>query len=77
MGRKQLYGYLKQQTSEISHQKTWTRKENLMRKTEHLLIEVQSHEDNIYQSIDKIIKEDCRLCGDIFQMINHTIESHT
>ena len=37
---KQLYGYFKRQTSDISHEKTWTwqRKGNLNRETESLFI---------------------------------------
>ena len=40
MGRKKLDGFFKRQTSEISHEKTWTclRKGNLKRETKSLLI---------------------------------------
>ena len=42
---KQLYRHFKRQTSEISHEKTWTwlRKGNLERETESLLIEAQNN----------------------------------
>ena len=42
---KQLYGYFKQQTDEISHKKTWTwqQKENFERETESLLIATQDN----------------------------------
>ena len=42
---KKLYGHFKRQTSEISHEKTWTwlRKGNLKRETESLLIAVQNN----------------------------------
>ena len=41
----QLYGHFKQQTSEISHEKTWTwiRKENLKRETESFQIAAQNN----------------------------------
>ena len=41
---KQLYGYFKLQTSEISHQKTWTcrRKGKLRRETDFLIIAVEN-----------------------------------
>ena len=42
---KQLYGYFKQQTSEISHKKTWTwvKKGNLKKETESLLMVDQNN----------------------------------
>ena len=45
MGRKQLYGYFKQQTNEISHEKTWTwlRKWLFNKETEALLIAAQNN----------------------------------
>ena len=43
MWRKQLYGYFKRQTNEITHEKklTWLRKGNLNTETESLLIAAQ------------------------------------
>ena len=67
---KQLYGYFKRQTSEISHEKIWTwpRKGNLKRETEFLL---KASQDNairinyIKTKIDKTLQNNnCRLCGD-------------
>ena len=45
MGRKQLYGYYKQQTCEIAGEKIWTwlRKGILKRETESLLIAAQNN----------------------------------
>ena len=42
---KQLYGYFKQQTSDIAHEKIWTqlRDENLKRETEYLQIAVRNN----------------------------------
>ena len=42
---KQLYGYFKRQTSEMSHEKTWTglRKGKIKRETESLLIAAQNN----------------------------------
>ena len=36
-GKKQMYGYFKRQTIEISQKKTWPRKRNLKREKESLL----------------------------------------
>ena len=50
---KQLYGYFKQQTSEISYIKTWIRlrRGNIKRETESILIAAQKqrHKDQLYQ----------------------------
>ena len=45
MGRNQLYGHFKRQTSEISLEKTWTwlRKKILERETESYLTAVQNN----------------------------------
>ena len=45
MERKQLYGYFKWQTDEISYEKTWTlrRKKNFKRETEYRLIIAQNN----------------------------------
>ena len=45
MEKKQLYGCLKRQISNISHEKTWmwVRKGNLKRETESLLIAAQNN----------------------------------
>ena len=55
---KQLYGYFKQLTSDISYKKTWTwlRKGNLKREAEYLLITAQNNAirtDHIKARIDK------------------------
>ena len=76
---KELYGHFKWQTSEISHEKTWTWliKENLKRKTESLLIATQNkaiRTNYIKAKIDKIQQNSrCRLCGDKDETINHII----
>ena len=62
MGRKQLSGYFKRQTSETSHAKTWTRlrKRNLKRETESLLIAVQNNAirtNYVKAKIDKTQKD--------------------
>ena len=45
MGRKQMYGHFNWQTSEISHEKTWTwlRKGNLKKETESLIIAAKNN----------------------------------
>ena len=69
MGRKQLYGHLKRQTSEISREKTWTwqMKGNVKRETESLPIEkmhyVKARIDQTQQKTDSERSE----------MINHII----
>ena len=76
MGRKQLYGHFKQQTSEISHEKTWIwpRKENFKRKTESLLIAAQNNTIStsyVKAKIDTTQQQiKCRLCGDRAETIN-------
>ena len=54
---KQLYGYFKRQTNELSHEKTWTwqRKGNLKRETELVLIAAQQQQqkDYVKTKIDK------------------------
>ena len=58
---KQLYGDCKQQTSDISHEKTWTsqRKRNFKKETETLLIATQKNDRK--ESINHIISECCKL----------------
>ena len=49
--QKQLYGHFKQQTNEISHEKTWTwlRKGNLKSETENLESNKElRHKDELY-----------------------------
>ena len=64
---KQFYGYFKQQTSEISHEKTWTwlRKGKLKRETESLLIAAQDNHistNYVKAKIDKMQQNSkCRL----------------
>ena len=55
---KQLYGHVKRQTSEISHQKTWVwlRKRSLQRKTESLQIEAKNNAISINCTKAKIDK---------------------
>ena len=74
---KQLYGYFKWQTSEISHEKTWTwlRKGNLKRETECILIVAQINAIGTNYAKAKIDKTQqnskCRLCDDRDETINH------
>jgi len=76
---KQLHGYFKRQTQEISHQKTWTwlRKGNLKRETESLIIAAQDNAirtNYIKAKIDKTQRNSkCRMCGDKDETINHII----
>ena len=74
---KQLYGYFKQQTGEISHEKTWTwlKKRNLKRETESILTEVQNNvirTNYIKVKIDNIQQNSkCRLCRERDESVNH------
>ena len=76
---KQLYGYFKRLTGDISHEKTWMRlrKGNLKRETESLLIAAQNNAiktNHIKARIDKTQQNSRRrLCGDRDEMINHII----
>ena len=76
---KQLYGYFKLQTGEISHEKTWTwlRKGNHWRETESLQIAPQNNAirtNCIKARIDKTQQNSwCRLCGDRDATMNHII----
>ena len=77
---KQLYGYFKRQTSEISHLKTWTwlRKGNLTRETKSLRTAAQNNAirtNYVKEKIDKTQQNSkCRLCGDKGNMITHISE---
>ena len=77
---KQLYGYFKRQTNEISHKKTWTwlRKGNLKRETESLPIAGQNNAirtNYIKVRIDKTQQNSkYRLCGDRDETINYISE---
>ena len=79
MGRKQLYGHFKRQTSEISHEKTWKylRKGNLKRETKSILIAVQNNAIKTNYVKEKIYMSQqnsrCRLCGDRDEIINHIV----
>ena len=71
---KQLYGYFKRQTSEISYVKTWTwlRKGNLKSETDSST--KQRHKYNVKAKIDITQqKSRCRLCRDWVETINHII----
>ena len=76
---KQLYGYFKQQTDEISHKKTWTwlRKGNFKWETESLLITAQNNTlrtNYIKAKIDNMQQNSkSRLCRDKDEMVNHTL----
>ena len=76
---KHLYGYFKQQTSKISHEKilTWLRKGHLKKETESLLIATQNNvtrTNNIQAKIDKPQQNSkYRLCGDRDETINYII----
>ena len=76
---KQLDGYFKLQTSEISHEKTWTwlRKASIKRKNESLLIAAQNNALRTYYVKTKIDKtkqnSKCCLCGDRDGATNHII----
>ena len=76
---KQLYGRFKRLINNISLQKTWTwsRKGNLKRETESLLIAAQDNAirtNHIKVRIDKTQQNSqCRLCGDRDKTINHII----
>ena len=79
MVRKKLYGHFKQQTSDISHEKTWTclRKGYLKRISESLLIAAENNairNNYITARIDMAQQNSrCRLWGDRDEMINHMI----
>ena len=75
---KQLYGYFKRQTGEISHKSwTWWQKGNLKRETKSHLISVQNKFMMTYYIEIKIDKTQqnskYRLCGDKDETINHVI----
>ena len=80
---KQLHGYFKRQTEEISHQKTWTwlRRGSIERETESLIIAAQ---DNVMRTnyikakIDKTQQNSkCRMCGDRDETVNHIISEYS
>ena len=81
MGKKktQLCWRFKRLTSDISHEKTWTRlrKGNLKRETESRLIAAQNNTirtNHIKARIDKTQQSSrCRLCGVRVETINHII----
>ena len=79
MEENQFYGQFKDQTSKISHDKTWTcqRKRNLKRETESLLIAAQNNTIRthyIKARIDKTQQNNrCRLRGDRDETIDHII----
>ena len=76
---KQLHEYFKQETSEISHKKTWRwlRKRNLSRETKNLYIASQNNDirsNYVKARIDKMQQNSkCQLCSDRDRMINHII----
>ena len=74
---KQLYGHFKRETSEISHEKTWTlvRKRNLQSETESLFISAQNNAiDTVKARIDKKRQNSTYiLCSDRDGTINHII----
>ena len=80
---KQLNGRLKQLTSDISHEKTWTwlGKGNLKRETESLLITAQNNTTStnpIKARIDKTQKNSrCRSYGERDETINHIISKRS
>ena len=72
---KQLYGYFKQQTSEISHDKTWKcLQKNIKRDTGSLQIAVQHkaiRNNYVKEKSDKMQQNSkCSLCGNRDQAIN-------
>ena len=74
-----MYEHFKRQTSEISHEKTWTwlRKRNLERETESLLKAAQNTttgSNYVKARIDQTQQNSiCRSCGDWDETINHII----
>ena len=74
--KQQFYGYLKYQTGEILHEKTWTwfRKGSLKWETEYLLIVAEINAIKTKYVKAKIATRQqnsmCRLCGDKDEMIN-------
>ena len=73
---KQLYGYFKWQTGEISLVKTWTwlRKGNLMRETKSFLIASQNNAvRNSYIKMKIDDTQQCWLCGDKDEPSNHMV----
>ena len=76
---KQLNGNFNRQTSEISHEKTWTwlRKGNHERENESLLIKAQNNAirtNYVVSKIDKMQQNSkCRLCDDRDKTINHIL----
>ncbi len=74
---KQLYGYFKRQTDEMSHDKTWIwlRKGNFKRETEPLPTSAQNNAirtHHIKARIDMTQQNrNCSLCGDRNETINH------
>ena len=71
---KQLYGHFKQQTSNITHEKTWTwlKKGNLKRENESLLITAQ---DDVIKS--NYIKARCNKIANVCFMVIETKGSVT
>ena len=80
---KQLYRHFKQQISEISHEKTWTRqrKGNLKRETKSLLKAAQNNAIRTHDIKAKINKTQqnskCRLCSYRDETINFIINECT
>ena len=79
---KQLYGYFKRETDEVSHQKTWTwLKREILRKKQSLRIAVQNkaiRNNYVKAIIDKTQLDcKCRLYGDRDKMINHIMSECT
>ena len=76
---KQIYGRFKRLISNIWHEKTWTwsRKGNLKKETESLLIAAQNNAirtNHIKARTDKTQQNSkCRLCGGRDETMNHTI----
>ena len=70
MGRKSSYRYFKIQTGDIDNEITWAslRRGNLKRETKSVLIVA---ENNAVRA--SCIKENCRLCRDRNEKVNHSI----
>ena len=79
---KQLYGYFKRQTSEISHEKTWTRlrKGNVQREIESFPKVAQNNAIRtkyVKAKIDKMLQNSkCSLWGDRDEMTNYIISEY-
>ena len=83
MKKKQLYGYFKQQTDEILHEKTgtWLKKRNLLREIEFLFLATQN---NAIRTNFVKVKIDmtqhnckCRLYGGRDETINHIVSKYS